>query len=168
MVSFHTLFSLPRQFPPWRKFQYDRGQFAAWNFRSVELSFLCCLSYRFYSTSTLLAIQTCCSLSALAELLVWHRQGLLQSIVWPMPSPTTDRKLTQDWSWSHMSCLSVNPLRRCEPVALSLRTILTAGIQCNAVTELVSRPILWRALVNQSPIVNCLCRQNNYHDLLCV
>ena len=35
------------QFPPWRKFQYDRGQFAAWNFRSVELSFLCCLSYRF-------------------------------------------------------------------------------------------------------------------------
>ena len=33
-------------------------------------------------------------LSALAELFVWHRKGLVQSIVWPTTSPTAHPKLT--------------------------------------------------------------------------
>ena len=62
VVFFYTPFSQPRQFPPWRKFQYDPGQFTPWNFRSVELSFLYCLSYRFLQRGIACNTDTLCCL----------------------------------------------------------------------------------------------------------
>ena len=56
--------------------------------RSLELSCLCCLSYHFFTARPHCLQYGHAVLSALVELLVWHRQGLVQSIVSPIHAIT--------------------------------------------------------------------------------